>query len=1043
MGRHKDRNLSAVLTIKFLEKFSTWFDFPRGGAKPHAKQGWSRLQKYRSLPSGGSVSIHRHIMRKELIEKLQRGEPVAAAFLRLEVDEDEWTYQFFPQIKFWAVDFDLKINDIPAERLEEIRTKMHDAVDYVYKWMDLRGLSPGLSDSGSKGNHIYSKFDRDIDLGYQVGFFDDLTKVVPHFEQKGGKCYLYGPDGTVWAEIDSLFKTGQGGLIKLPFSQHQDKPGFWELPIDIKDLRTYRPIENPTDEDFQRAVDVFNTWKIVPAEHVEKMFHNYSEFNRRGRPKKRKQAPTGKIEIPELTPKLETELAKIDAWLDKKTHHLLPCFAYAHHKSVTKEIPYDLRGVIARLIYSRCGRNDAARQLAMLYIYYRINDEDDKLHTDRLEYQVNYWIDNFPHIVESCKNLQMVDAPFFCCESPCGRSCPQDRLPLPDFLKIPPVDRRPLPVILDDSKEKEENIQLFKAPRVGATTEVVVHALKWILFLILVTPTTKIVETMQKAFKIFAEQNPDEVRYGAILRSNADACLLLKKLREHNRQIFARQPLALDGLPYLIKPLSCKDCPYVNAFLPLVPNEVWTDSDLDNDLCLFTSIVHHLDILNVLQVTDKKVYSILAAVRAVMNNPFIKNKEDVAIVKIHDAIQYADLIALDELSMYVDTPSATLTVRIRDDSGKIKHDLVLKVRGDMQLLTTLARGTPDAAIKAAEEIAGGILVEINELVKAGETMIAIARPHYADTEITLEPLKKIQQFAAVSNIALVDLFKTILLAPEQRWLYLNEPDPDNAEHLAVYIEPKFRDHLALFFSGSLARIIALDATMPLVAAIHLDEIMKVPFSRVNIGDPRDTKALMRLIPYPVDISFSQLLDVQGWQDELQALIEGAIHRWGIEFLIAAPSKKIAVLIKGMFPNDALEVIWHRGSETVGVECDKRIMIGVCSPFAPGDALHWKKELVFPELLADVPASTQHEYDMQKTLYQTMSRVKDPRLDSMIERRSVYIGFGQTEDKLEAMRLNMVEPPELLSPPPKNQSRRYRVDAVLQTASDWLGSWTDS
>jgi hypothetical protein len=523
----------------------------------------------------------------------------------------------------------------------------------------------------------------------------------------------------------------------------------------------------------------------------------------------------------------------------------------------------------------------------------------------------------------------------------------------------------------------------------------------------------------------------------------------LKLKRRIDQQIddFPDEEPALLQLPQLKKP-SCSNCAYRDAYLELIPGTVIQGSDLDDLRCHWATIVNHLSQIDVMVLTHKKLNALKLSAEAASENPFIDSI--VPSERILDWITESKVILLDEISMMIDQPDLDLEVFYDPLDPNREPRYVAEIVEDQ--IEELSRWRNDMVIEAIDEVFEGLELEFRQARDAEGIEIYEREMNATESQDLSNLLHRVQQYAAVTNRALRTLFNTLLVSQEATWVVLDQPDQDAERNIRIYIKPKFRSGVRDVLIGSNARIIAMDATMPLAAAQHLDRIMGIPFTRVNIGDPMKSADLMKIVPWPIEIKAPQIdsfvqegrrRDTNGprWLDsELLGAFELMNKFWGEEFIVAVPSKRSSNYIQQLTRGRLnLDLMWHRGSESVGVANEKRVMIGLAAPFAPRGALNWHKEVLYPEFLADMDNDDIWRYDQHKTNYQTMSRIKDPRFDPDLSthRRSVYIAFGQPPYLIEALRRDVVEPPEVIPPAQVREiggAKRYITPIV--TAFFW-------
>lgn len=1018
---------------------------PRGGGVSYSKR-WSRLQSKRR-EDGKTIKIHRPIGKKEFVKRLSDGKATAVSFLPLTTDTNNGTYQYGDTVRCFVLDHDMK-KEVPDDRKEEVRRKIWDAVEYLHNNILLMGLIPGLTHSGSKGYHQWLFWDKEIHQGYAAGFFRDVMVGCPHFEPNGSLWVLRGDDGkTVWAEIDSLFKTGDGGIIKVPFSQHQSREGYFELPISISDLRSYTPMENPSDDVFREAESVFKGWKINPAEYAICSFPKMNTLNKGGRPKARVYRTGASAQLPTDVKGYERELELIKSWYDPQSPTYLPCFAKSVDLSKPPKISrYNQRTVVSRMIVNRLEElydvdRDRGKKVAALFIRTEINDAEDNSHPETMDYQTHYWNDNHSSIVNNCEFLMNTDWTIHCCDQPCGRLTPLHQFPSGDraeVLNIPPLSPLSMKENLKVGRKKRRNQQYFKATRAGGTSTITADCMDHHERITIVVPTTRIAETIEEALRL---SKFGDKKLAALLASNLEGCLKLKEFAEENSDLFENQRNALKENPVHFK-FNCKNCKYNNSFLPVEPGTVLHKSDLTNRKCLHTTIMYNLQKFHILVITHKKLH----ALKMASTTPGENRHMDDSVVDselLLGWISNSDVILLDEISMMIDQPDLEVpiwTVSVDDD--EVEFDIIKETEKEFGWLEQFRTDSLTAEVRT---ILNSLKKEFQD-AKAKDPTLEVwhrDKTEEEDTQI-VKYLKRLQTFAIRENKSLKWLFNVIMAFQEKQWVLLQVPDMDLKKNLRIYTLPKFTEGVANVIAGSYARIIAMDATHPLAAATHLHELVDREFDRINIGDPQDSAALQRIISWPGTVkspnithNFEDDSTVSDTCAEIRDAIIMMNKLWGKDkFVVAVPSKRIAKIIRSVLPGDLqdIDIMWHRGSDSVGVKNDKRIMLGISAPYAPKNSQNWIKEVLYPDQLERVSKEELWEYDKSKTDIQTMSRVKDPCFEEE-KRRSVYVALGQPANELEAMRRVCVCPPDMIRTPiMKLIYNRYFIPIV--TAYYW-------
>jgi hypothetical protein len=966
----------------------------------------------------GRDVVHRPLKRKEFRTRLQDGEPTAISFLPIETDYMTWSYAYVKTVRFFVIDYDVKLDHIKPEQVPMAKAAIWDAIEWINQRLVNAGFVPGLTHSGSKGYHHWILFADEVPLGFLLGFFTEIVNGLPGFVGNNTKWELRDESGQVVAEVDSLYAShNDGKIVKLPFSQHQDKEGYWELPIQLADLRSYEPIENPLAHELRPHVDtMLYDWKVHPTEFVTE---RYPQLGIRGRPNRKTRREfqdreeLDDIVVPDTAVGHEAALEQIDSWTDPSSKFYLPCFARAVEWSITRQSPFHLRTVVARLITSR----GFDWETAMLYIKLRINDHKDNLNPDVLIYQTSYWNHNFDYIVKRCSTLAIENAPFECCPGPCGRANPREKAPGGDsaaLLNIPDVSKKSLRVLLGEARELNVHRQYFKSTRVGGSTECVGDTIENEERLFHMVPSTKIAETDEDAFKL-AKNGRSKI--GAMLSGNGEACLKVKERIEQAKDDFPEFTPGLQQLDQIFK-YNCRECPYYGSFLPMTPGTFLKESDMVKKQCLYTTVVHNLDSIDVLIMTHKKVHALKKAVEAAADAKYMP-PGIMAAELILGWINRAHVILMDEISMMIDQPDVDLPIKIipADPKAAAEHDLIELVEDEVR---QLSEWHEDELVANMQQMVDNLVDEFRQIQEQHTGSIERYERDMDPDELRMvtKYLRRIQAYAARENKALRWLHRALIAFQERSWVVLEVPDQDAKKNLKIYTLPKFREGISEVLYGSRARLIAMDATHPLAAAQHLDQIIGAPFERVNIGDPNKSAELQRIIPWPFSITAPQLVNPSA---ALSSLIGDVIKLmddlFGVDaFVIAVPSKAAARTVRDICRKRHLpkvDLMWHRGKDSVGVKNDKRIMLGLTAPYAPRDALNWIKEVLYPDILAAVEHETIWRYNRNKTEFQTLSRVKAPNFDGKGE-RSGYLALGQVPSEVTSMTSTNVCPPRVLA-----------------------------
>jgi hypothetical protein len=946
---------------------------------------------------------------RHFVKAIQKGRPIAPSVYRF-VDEGDGDEGYEPFQKWCVLDFDVKKGwDNP--KAHRLYAKMWDYAEQTSKLWLRWGFHPCLTHSASKGYHLWLFFDDEVPASYVRGLMKQTAEeldldivsskfIIPEWIDETGE--IMNKKGQFLAEIDPMDRAddSEGGIVKAPFSHHQKHIEFMELPILIEHIRDYKPTEWPSNDEIGLGVEVFNTWRESSADLLKKTFKPQGKVASRGQ--KRGAIRTRKLpvfQIPDESDKQE-EIRKL--------YETLPCFKTCTDKSATKEVSYWLRAALTALLTAR----GYSPQDIAVWIRDNINDDDDNLNPGQMIYQVNYW-SQAPYLA-TCRKFQNVNGQFNCCDNPCGRESPLDNFDTVNaILDIPPEIGKTVKWELDRARKDGKPRQFFKTTRSKMTTtqirDVLIHDEK----MACVEPHTKIVDTVQKAFDLYYKfaDGSDKTwgnygvygtkpKYGAIMPDVRECCLKLKLQVESAKSEFKSEEPALKKLPFVSKP-SCGDCPYAEAYLDLVPGQVLSKSDIENNKCLYATIMHFMELFDVMVFTNKKLHALVMAARANIDNPFDGNIDSMDIL---EWIGKAEVILLDEVSMYVDVPDISVCMyRVPLDKRGTIYDITDYIEDQLRQVGDYKQ---DDVFHDMREVGKDVIKEMKAQYKTTGIKVYNRAAEVEEKEVIIAMLKRLQSIARQTNVAHVDLFNAIIVSEEMEWIIVEEPDQEYDKILSIYIAPKFGDIHRDFLDNAMGRVVATDATMPLV---DIGKLLNQDFEKVNLGDPEWNTYNMRIIPYQKKFS---AYDMTNWKarEELKLFHDAMSKVFHQDNTVYATtnSRDAYRFMKYELATNA-QVMWYRGSESVGVSNDRRVMGGICGPYSPKDAHNWKKDVLYSDLLRDYTHEQIWFYDAVRAWFQTMSRVKDPNGKV----RSVFVGFGMVKREIETMSVNCVGVPDIL------------------------------
>jgi hypothetical protein len=952
---------------------------------------------------------HKLIQERHFLRAIQKRRPIAPSIYRF-VDNGDGEEGYEPFQKWCVLDFDVK-KGWENPKATRLYAKIWEYVEKINKLWMRWGFNPCLTHSASKGYHLWIFFDEEVHASFVRGLMKQTAEeleldivsgkfIIPEWIDETGD--IMKKKGQFLAEIDPMDKSddSEGGIVKAPFSHHQGKIEYMEMPILIEHIRDYQPSEWPTDDEIGIGVEVFGMWRESSADLLNKTFKPQEKVASRGQ--KRGAMRTKKLpvfQIPDESDKQE-EIQKL--------YQTLPCFKTATDKSATKESSYWLRVSVATILTARgYSREDIA-----VWIRDNINDADDNLNPGQMIYQVNTWSQR-PYIA-TCRTFQNVNGQFRCCDNPCGRDSPTDDMePLNAILDIPMEVGKTVMWELERARKDGKARQFFKTTRSKMTTTQIRDVLINNEKMACIEPHTKIIETVQKAYDLYYEfadgsdptwgnygEYDTSDKYGAIMPDVRECCLKLKLQVEAAKDEFKSEEPALSKLPFVSKP-SCRDCPYADKYLDMTPGVVLSESNMEKQRCLYTTIMNHLDDFDVLVFTNKKLHALVMSARANMDNTF---EGTVDSMEILEWIGKADVILLDEVSMYVDVPDiAVCMYRVPLDKRSAIYDITDYIEDQLRQVGDYKQ---DDVFHDMKEIGDDVMKEMKSLFKTKGIKVYSRAAEVEEKEVLVAMLKRLQSIARQTNVAHVDLFNALIVSEEAEWIVVEEPDAEYNKILSIYIAPKFGDIHGDFLDNAMGRVVATDATMPLV---DIGELLDQDFVKVNLGDPEWNTYPMRIIPYQRKYS---AYDMSHWKarKELAIFHDTMSKVFSPENTVfSTTNSRDAYRFMKYELATKSQVIWYRGAESVGVANDRRVMAGICGPYSPKDAHNWKKDVLYPELLRDYTHEQIWFYDAVRAWFQTMSRVKDPNgIDP-----SVFLGFGMTRREIETMAVNCVGVPEIM------------------------------
>lgn len=929
---------------------------------------------------GGWSRRHKLLTWDRFAQHVRTGRPLCVSMCRFDPQRNEYLhYQ-----KFAVFDID---SDEPAEFPNATRTALA-----IGKAARRHNATPMATFSGKKGWHIWCTFDQEMFDESVAEWQAIVTKeALEGLSEEGSVAFEFAKNKffetrempaderhrETWYEpvngvhVDFLIAGGQGKVVKIPFSRHQHplRDLFFEIPVKDADIEGFDREIPPTDEQFQNAMRALMNFTITRAETIEQELAATVEGGSRlGTTRIRSRVRTSSstlppFEIPESAGRQDEIWAKIQD---------TPCLKKCYEDATTLPGQYWTRvNLVTTLSASGFNREEIA-----VFIRDRINDALDNRNLGINAYQVNYW---FPKTyLSKCEKFQDQGNERFCCPGVCGRQRPSDMAP------IKPIDEAVRDII-----ESGHDTIVRKTTRAGMTTNMVMECAKSGRKLCVVVPTTKIAtDTFAEAMRMLHEQGINV--NGAVLGDNRISCLKLRIKGQEIRETHDVGRSAWDELPFVAKP-SCSDCKYNQRehffnFNPLMPV---FESSIDNKQCAQATIREKIDDIDILFLSYAKLQAMINSLAEVT-------------VEIMEKISHYDVFMLDEVSHITDTAAVdvrfqqiTVTnVQIYNYLLTLKRQMEdLQLWNDNKMIDAMFDMTEKMDNKlhgliTMQNTIGSALGEIENDIKIVQNTL----DEDEQIEMSLSFVAKYNQivlFAIENNRALDALADMLRLMRFPEWIFSNVPNLDYKVNTSLKVRPETKD-VADYLTGADAQVVVTDATMPLA---DLSRVFFREFEDTNIGDPRKTAEKMKYIPDTRHIAATKLF-AQEDEARLYGFLDNCVRRFGLEnMVVVAPSirhkKRLQTWFIDQFHGVPYLLTYHRSSHTVGVRCDKRIMINLCAPFPPESAYGWLTH-VYPEL-GDLGEDALRKYDASKTYYQTTSRVKDP----MATERSVVLNYGMS------------------------------------------------
>ena len=383
----------------------------------------SRLAQFLGLPrkyavgnNGAWRRIHRDINAQEFHQLLTTGPLCVSVRSTTGLDNDTG---YSGNQHFAIFDVDAEDNFDGAKTVAyEIATAIKSKPEYDCL----------VSFSGKKGFHIWVFFDDDLHHTVVADWQHDVLTALGFVRVQTNKYEKGGVD----VETLITFGDNAGLVIKVPWSPHQSRDGFYEIPISIDDILDYDKDTVPTEAQWHRSIGVFE--QVRPVEALLVLMETGGEATALPAPARRRATPTprlGPFTIPQMTEEVSHYLATLLEVIGET-----PCLKNCMDLSQHQHGVYWQRAVLVSVLAAR----GFSREIIGVLFRDIINDTEDNSNTGVLEKQINYWYSR--RGICSCRVLANPTSRFHCCPRDCGRTKPTKpepmlRIPFPPPIEIP------------------------------------------------------------------------------------------------------------------------------------------------------------------------------------------------------------------------------------------------------------------------------------------------------------------------------------------------------------------------------------------------------------------------------------------------------------------------------------------------------------------------------------------------------------------------------------------------------------------------------
>ena len=740
------------------------------------------------------------------------------------------------------------------------------------------------------------------------------------------------------------------------------------------------------------------------------------------------------IVVPDVGEELsQAQLAKIQDMIDLLTGEIEetpPCVKEHYTRVRTMAGQHWPRVALVRYL---SGNGYNPNDIAMFFRFH-INDDDDNLphNKDKLISNIkeSYGALDNPDMIPGCKKMRehefygVIDDPFIC--DMCSRS-----YPLAKHKKLSTIEEsrdqgfNTIMTLCRNILLGGNSSVIKKATRAGVTTSMIAMSKLVNKKMLVVTPTNKIGEiTIPNALKIAKEALGVNIR-GAMFAANRKACLKLVLINRDLAYTKQQQPdwgtnnkLAFNALHYISRP-DCENCIFRDEHfetlrhhkndptsypIPVLHSEVdnWEPNQNERDVdgkCAYITVRNYLKDIDVMFTTYSKLNALL-----------MSTTEDAQLIS-KEIFNHFDVVLLDEVSYLTNqSPLNVPLLRQYSDTADYVVDIFDDLDDEAELLSTLL-----------DSKTSGKTIDIIENFKLSQMPIKIDPPTEYETTIiendigtvlSAEQLDSLntqftayhsllEQAAKLNNIHLEKTEDVLHLLNTERWIRVSLPTQFNRVDVSLISEPDvshIRRFLRMFEKRHDTQILVTDATLPYV---DISDFLGIDLVDTMVGDPRGTNDQQLVV------TDSRRLSVIGlFFGERAKQVQKDMIRFINDICDEHGEENVMIIVPNIWTNSRLreymqqgvippcDMTWYRSDRTIGVECDKRVMICITAPHPPRHAHDWLALWYHEQGILrtiDVPILGRHLSDnsTKAAFYQTIGRAKDPECK---ERSVVYL-FG--------------------------------------------------